>query len=38
MEGPMIPSKKGMLQYVTCGGQQLDQKVNEAYGRFDDPG
>ena len=37
MEGPMLLEKEGMPQYATRGSQQLDQKVNETYGRSDDP-
>ena len=37
MKGLMILGKEGMLQYATCRSQQLNQKVNEACGRFDDP-
>ena len=35
VKGPMILGKKGMPQYATLGGQQLDRKVNETYGRSD---
>ena len=37
MEGPMLLEKEGMPQYATQRSQQLDQKVNETYGRSDDP-
>ena len=33
MKGLMILGKEGMPQYATQGSQQLDQKVNETYGR-----
>ena len=36
-KGPMILGNEGMPQYATRGSQQLDQKVNETYGRSDDP-
>ena len=37
MRGLMILGKGGMPQYATQGSYQLDQKVNETYGRSDDP-
>ena len=37
-KGQMILGNEGMPQYATRGSQQLDQKVNETYGRSDDPG
>ena len=33
MKGPLIPGNEGMPKYATRGGQELDQKVNETYGR-----
>ena len=33
----MILGKEDMPRHATHGGQQLDQKVNEFCGRFDDP-
>ena len=35
LKGPMILEKEGIPQYATREGQQLDRKVNEAYGRSD---
>ena len=35
VKGLMILGNEGMPQYLTRRGEQLDQKVNEAYGRFD---
>ena len=37
LNGPMILGKDGMPQCATHEGQQLDQKVNETYGRSNDP-
>ena len=37
VKGSTILKNEGMPQYVTHGGQQLDQKENKAYGRSDDP-
>ena len=34
-KGPMILRNGGMLQYAIRKGQPLNQKVNEACGRFD---
>ena len=36
LKGLMIPGNEGMPQCATCEGQQLDQKVNETYGRSND--
>ena len=36
-KGPMILRNDDMPQYVTRRGEQLDQKVNKAYERSDDP-
>ena len=35
MKSPMILGKECMPQYAARGDQQLDQKMNEAYGRSD---